>query len=47
MTKLTESDVRSAIKSAIFTTGDDEREEIDYVWLTAHLNDLIEQGEKE
>ena len=45
--RLTESDVRGAVESAIEITaigdGRDERQSINYEFLTKALNDLIEQ----
>jgi len=48
--RLSESDVRSAIDVALETTaigdGRDERQELNFTLLTKTLNDLLEQNEE-
>jgi hypothetical protein len=51
MKLLTESDVRSAVEGALESTGtgdgSNERQELNYKWLTQALNDLLEQNQEQ
>jgi hypothetical protein len=50
MRKLTVSDVRSTVQAAIITTGcgdgSNDRQELDYDWLTRALNDMFEEEQE-